>query len=141
MPLPSMRRAVRAFLLTQPVFSNLITPDRVVYKAPPDVTSKYVRIQIPGNISLSGDDVAWSPLVQVDGLCPANIEDADDIVWDLVAAAATAFGQARSVIYQNTVWRGRLIDGPLAAPPDISRGESSPLARALMRVELKVHNR
>src|SRR4029079_16177050 len=141
MPLPSMRKAVREFLLTQPVFNTLITADRVFYKAPPDVTTKYVRIQVPGNVALSGDDVAYLPLVQVDGCCPTSVDDAEDVAWDLVAAAASAFGQARSITYQTVVYGARVVDGPMSAPPDISRGDASPLARAVVRVEMRVHNR
>lgn len=136
-----MPAAARTLLLSQTVFSSLITPDRVVFRAPPIVTTKFVTIQVPGNNSISGDDVAWSPLVQVDGFCPADDENAESIVWDLAAAAATVLGRARNVFYRNISYRGRLIDGPFAAAPDVSRGQDSPLARALMRAELTVHNR
>lgn len=96
--LPSMRHVARDFLLSQAVFTALIDADRVGFKAPADVTTKFVVIQVPGNNSMSGDNVAWSPLIQVDGYCPATRPDADDVTWDLVAAAAEAFGRARNIL-------------------------------------------
>lgn len=138
-PLPSMRHLIRDFLLSQGVFSSLVAADRLVFKAPPDVTTPFATIQIPGNVGISGDNVAWSPLVQVDGYCPASQPDADDIAWDIAAAAAEAFRGARNVVVGSLSFRARIID-LVPAVPDVSRGEANPLARALMRAELKVHN-
>lgn len=139
--LPSMRHAVRALLVADAGFVAVLPMARLTFKAPPSVTTKYGTIQIPGNNSLSGDGVAWSPLVQVDGWCPMTDEAADDLAWDIAAAAAAVLGRARNVTYQNITYSARLIDGPMAGPPDVSRGESEPLARALIRAELTVHNR
>lgn len=139
-PLPSMRRVVRDFLLSQSAFASLITAERVVFKAPPDVTTKFVVVQIPGNTAISGDNVAWSPLVQVDGYCPDSDAESADVAWDLAAAAAEAFREARNVTIGTISYRARVLD-LLPAAPDVSRGTSNPLARALMRAELTVHNR
>lgn len=135
-----MRRVVREFLLSQSAFTNLITADRVVFKAPTDVTTKFVVIQIPGNNAISGDNVGWSPLVQVDGYCPDSDPEAADIAWDLAAAAAAAFRAARNVVVGEVSYNARILD-LVPAEPDISRGAESPLARVLMRAELRIHNR
>lgn len=139
-PLPSMRRAVRALLVADAGFVAVLPLVRLTFKAPPDVTTKYGTVQIPGNNVLT-DGVAWSPLVQVDGWCPMTDEDADDLAWDIAAAAAVVLCRARNVTYQNITYSARLIDGPMAGPADVSRGESAPVAHALMRAELFVHNR
>lgn len=139
-PLPSMRHVARDLLLSQAVFSNLLPPERVVFKQPPDITSPFAVVQVPGNNALSGDNVAWSPLVQVDGYCPTDDPAAEDIAWDIAAAAAKVFGQARNVTAGSISYSSRVID-LLSASPDVSRGQAAPLARALMRAELTVHNR
>jgi len=138
-PLPPVRHIARDLLLTQPVFAGLIQPDRIVFKQPADVTAPFVVIQVPGNNAISGDNVAWSPLVQVDGYAPASDPAADDVAWELAAAAAEVFGRARNVTSGSVTFSARVID-LLQAGPDVSRGENNPLARALMRAELTVHN-
>jgi hypothetical protein len=137
--LPWMPDAVRDYLLADPVFAGVLTASRVAFKAPADVTTPFGVIQVPGNNSIDGGGVAWSPLVQFDGYCPTSDPAADRIAWDIAAAAGVL--AARNVTYQNVTWSGRLIDGPMKAAPDTSRGESAALARALIRVELTVHAR
>lgn len=139
-PLPSFRQPARNLLLSHPTFTAVIMAERLVFKQPADVTTKFAVIQVPGNSSLSGDNVAWSPLIQVDGYCPADDPAADDIAWDIAAAAAEVFGRARNIIVGAVSYSARVID-LLAASPDVSRGPATPLARALMRAELTVHNR
>jgi hypothetical protein len=138
--LPWLPGVVRAFLMGQSNFTTLIPASRVVFKAPADVTTAFVRIQVPNSAPMSGDGVAWRPLVQVDAYCPATIQDAEKIVWDLVAAAAWSIGRARNVINGGLSFSGRHLDGPIA-DVDISRGEGSPLSRAVIRAELTLHAR
>lgn len=140
-PLPWIPAAVRALLLADVTFMGTLAGARLVFKAPPDVTTKFGTIQVPGNNAIDGGGVAWSPLVQVDGWCPMSDANADALAWSIASAAAMVFGRARNVTYQNISYSARIVDGPMAMDPDISRGESNPLARALIRAELTVHNR
>lgn len=140
MPLPWMPEVIRHLLLSRSPFIDLIAASRVGFTAPADVTTEFVIIQAPGGASLSGDDVAWSPLVQVDGYWPASDPAAAKKAWDLAAGAATVLGRARNLSYANVTYSARLTDGPI---PDVdtSRGPSSILHRALIRAELRLHSR
>lgn len=139
-PLPWLPGVVRQFLADQATFLALLPLERIVFKGPPDVTTAYGRIQAPSAGPMSGDGVAWRPLVQVDAYCPMSIPDADMIVWNIVAAAGTLLGRARNVITDGLSWSGRLTDGPIPGT-DTSRGEDAPMARALIRAELTLHAR
>lgn len=137
MSLPWVPGAIRALLLTDPVFSAI--PGRVVFDSPPDVTTPYVVIQAPGGFSLSGDGVAWSPLIQVDSYCAITYPDARKQVWHLVAEAARILGRARNISFETMSYSvQRIVDGPLE-DVDISRGTANPLRRALIRATLAVH--
>lgn len=140
-PLPWIPAAARALLVADAAFVTVLPIARLVFKAPSEVTTKFGTIQVPGNNSLSGDGVAWSPLVQVDGWCPTSEANAEELAWGIASAAAMVFGRARNVTYQNVTYSARIIDGPMAMDPDTSRGASNPLARALVRAELTLHNR
>jgi hypothetical protein len=124
-------------LLADATFAGLIQPARVGFEAPSDVTTAFVVIQAPGGISLSGDGVAWSPLVQVDGYCPIS-SNARKLVWQLAAEAARILGRTRNVAYESMSYSGRIVDGPLEGV-DTSRGTASPLRRCMIRAELKAH--
>lgn len=136
--LPWLPGVVREFLMGQSTFTALIPAARVVFKAPSSVITPYVRIQVPNPGPLSGDGVAWKPLVQVDAYCPAGTVDAEKIVWDLAAAAGSALGRARNVLNGTVAWSGRWTDGPIP-DEDTSRGTASPLARAVIRAVLTLH--
>jgi hypothetical protein len=119
-----------------PIFAAI--PTRVVFEAPPDVTTPFVIIQVPGGFSLSGDGVAWSPLIQVDGYCAITYPDARKQVWTLAAEAARILGRARNITFETMSYSARLVDGPLE-DVDLSRGTANPLRRALIRAALAVH--
>lgn len=136
--LPWLPGVVRAFLMGQSNFTSLIPANRVVFKSPSDVTSTFFRIQVPSPGTMSGDGVAYRPLVQCDAFCPATTVDAEKIVWDLAATVAWALGRARNVINGTVSFSGRHIDGPIP-DTDTSRGTGSPLARAIVRAELTLH--
>jgi hypothetical protein len=139
MSLPWVPGAVRAILLADPVFTGLIPqPARVGFESPSDVTTPFVVIQAPGGFSLSGDGVAWSPLIQVDGYAPNTYADARRLVWRLASEAARILGRSRNVVYETMSYSGRIVDGPLEGV-DTSRGTASPLRRCLIRAELKAH--
>jgi hypothetical protein len=139
MSLPWIPGAARVILLADPVFAGLVPQaERVGFESPLDVTSPFVVIQAPGNFSLSGDGVAWSPLVQVDGYAPKSYPDARRLVWRIAAEAGRVLGRARNVTFENMSYSGRVTDGPLE-DVDTSRGTASPLRRCLIRAELKAH--
>lgn len=140
-PLPWIPDVIRERLLEDSTFTLLIGPSRVGFQQPPDVAAPFVVIQAPGNIPISGDGVAWSPLVQVDGYCMASDPLARKITWDLVSAAAYVLGRTRNVTYQTISYSARITDGPMEGAPDKSRGDSSVLIRSLIRAELTVHAR
>lgn len=142
MSIPWLVPPIRALLLADTTFSTLCP--RVGSKAPSDVTTPYAVIQVPGNIPISGDGVASSPLAQVSAWCPADYAaaEAEGVVWDITARAAWLLGRARNVTYTalaGTIsYSGRHTDGPLAHAPDTTRGTSAPLLGALIRCELTV---
>jgi hypothetical protein len=137
-PIPWVPGAVRQLLLADTGF-NTACGGRLSTRLPGIVTF-CAQLRVSGLNSLSGDGVAWSPLVQVDGWCAPDIAGTDPEVkaWQIAAAAARVLGRIRNVTYQNMTYSGRLIEGPI---PDVdtSRGESSPLYRAIVRAELAVH--
>jgi hypothetical protein len=137
-PLPWIPGAIRQLLLADTVFStacggrlSTILPSSITFCG---------QVRTPGNNSISGDGVAFSPLVQVDGWCAPGLDgiDPERKAWEIGAAATRVLGRARNVIYQTMSYSARLIDGPI---PDVdtSRGESSPLYRTIVRAELAVH--
>lgn len=139
-PLPWIPDAIRERLLADVVFAGLLEPDRVVFDQPPDVTVPFATIQVPGNIPISGDGVAYSPLVQVDGWCPTSDPAAARIAWDIASAAGLVLGRSRNISYGSINYSARITDGPMSGPLDVSRGSASPLKRALIRAELRVHS-
>lgn len=139
-PLPWLPGVVREFLADQSGFLALLPVERLVFRGPADVTTAYARIQVPSSGPMSGDGVAWRPLVQVDAYCPMSNPDADMTVWDIVSAAGTLLGRARNVLTAGLSWSGRLTDGPIPGV-DTSRGDDAPMARALIRAELTLHAR
>lgn len=136
-PLPWVPDAARDLLLADPVFSSLLAEARVLFEDPPDVTTPYAVIQATV-IPLSGDGVGWLPLVQVNGCSPKGRPNPRAEAWAIATAAAVALGRSRNVTYQTMSYSGRHTDGPL---PDVdtTRGTSSPIYRAIIRAELKVH--
>lgn len=136
-PMPWILGAVRQLLLADADF-NTACDGRLMTRLPSEVTF-CAQLRLPGNNSLSGDGVAFSPLIQVDGWCaPGKSEmDPEMKAWEIAAHAARVLGRARNVIYQNMAYSGRLIEGPI---PDVdtSRGASVPLYRAIVRAELAV---
>lgn len=137
-PIPWIPGAIRQLLLADALFSAECG-GRLSTRLPSTVTF-CAQLRLPGNNSLSGDGVAYSPLIQVDGWCAPGITGVDPEVkaWQIAAEAARVLSQARNVSYQNMAYSARLFDGPL---PDVdtSRGESTPLYRAIVRAELSVH--
>lgn len=139
--LPWVPGAIRQLLLADSDFSAACA-GRCGTRLGSEVTY-CAQVRTPGVNSLSGDGVAYSPLVQVDGWCTREAADGLGVdpevkAWEIAAHAARVLGRARNVSYQNMTYSGRLIEGPLP-DVDISRGESTPLYRAVVRVELAVH--
>lgn len=136
MSLPWVPGAVRAVLMADVGFSALCQ-GRCGTRLPTDMTKPFARIRTAGGISLSGDGVAWSPLVQIEGWASdGGATDPETVVWDIAADAGRVLGKARNITYKTMQYSVRILDGPL---PDVdtSRGTGSPLYWAALRVELK----
>lgn len=136
--LPRITAAIRALLLTDATFVTA-SGSRIGTKAPSDVTVPYVTIQIPTPVGAMGGG-GYKPIVQVDGWCAIDGTDApEDAVWLIATRARRIFDTARNVAYQTMHYSARSLDfGSL--PPDLSRGTSAPLAHAMARAELTIHN-
>lgn len=136
-PIPWLPPAIRQLLLADAAFTAACE-GRVSTRLPSTVTF-CAQIRVPGLNATSGDGVAWSPLVQVDGWCAPGIPgvDPEQKAWDIAALAGRILGRARNITIGTMSYSGRLVEGPL---PDVdtSRGESSPLYRAIIRAELYV---
>ena len=115
--------------------------NRLSEKAPSDVTKPYATIQLPTSIGSMGGG-GYKPLAQVDGWCPAdgyNNEEASVVVWRIVARARRVLETARNIPYQSMHYSARPVD-LMALPDDVSRGDANPVAHAMTRAELTIHN-
>lgn len=139
MALPWIPGSVRSLLMADAPFAAACQ-NRCGTRLPTDMTKPFAQIRVAGGFSMSGDDVAWSPIIQLDGwAAPGGDVDPEVAAWNIAAAAARVLGRARNVTYESMRYTARLIDGPLT-DVDTSRGTGSPLYRALIRAELRVHN-
>lgn len=136
---PWVPGAIRAYLLADTDFATA-SASRVGTRLPADMTKPFVQIRVIGNISLSDTSFAKSPLVQLDCWAAPGPVDPEVQAWDLAELAASRLSTVRNVSYEDMVWSSRLVDGPIPNV-DTSRGDSSPLYGALIRVELKTHTR
>lgn len=141
--LPWVPAAIRAYLLADPQFAALV-PGRVGTRLPKDMTLPYAQVRVSG----PGPDLGgggYKPLVQVDGwAAPAepDAEDPERVAWRIATRAAQVLRTARNVPYESMRYSiSRILDGPFAPDPDVSRGDSSPLYRAVIRAEVTIHNR
>lgn len=134
-PVPWLPPAIRQLLLADAAFAAECD-GRVSTRLGSPVTF-CAQLRVSGMNSLSGDGVAFSPLVQVDGWCAPDLPgiDPERKAWDIAAHAARVLGRARNITYQNMVYSARVFEGPLP-DVDVSRGESTPLYRAIVRAEL-----
>ena len=138
-PIPWVPGAIRQLLLADAPFMTECG-SRLSSRLPSTVTF-CARVRLAGNNSLSGDGVAWSPLIQVEGWCApgvTGVSDPEVKAWDIAARAAVVIGRSRNITYQNMTYSVRLVEGPLS-DVDTSRGESTPLYWSLVRAELNAH--
>lgn len=135
--LPWVPAAVRQYLLADTPF-NQATGGRLSTRAS-NVTEPYSTIQLPSPLAAMGGG-GYKPLVQVDAWCDQDAaEEPEYVVWRIAMRAKSALERARNVPYLTMHWSARVIDcGPL--PPDRTRGDDSPLYRAMCRAELTIHN-
>lgn len=139
MPLPNLASIARQVLYDEPTFMALIAPERLGYRVPGDVTAPFVRVQCPNAAPRGGDSVLFRPLIQVDAYTAPG-DDAEDTVWALAEAAGYTLGRVRNRTIGDVSFSGRRLDGPTPGY-DTSRGESAPLVRCTVRVELTLHLR
>lgn len=138
--LPWVPLAVKARLvLDAPFVEALGSAQRIYTRAPANVTDPYVTLQLPTPLGVMGGG-GYKPIAQVDvWRVEAGTEDPEAVVWRIAMRAKRVLETARNVQYQTMHWSARVIDaGPL--PPDKSRGDDSPLYRAMVRAELTIHN-
>jgi hypothetical protein len=137
--LPWVPGAVRQLLLADTAFATA-SGSRVSTRSPGNVTSgPYATIQLPTPLGVMGGG-GYKPIVQIDAWCdPGAAEEPEAVVWRIAMRAKRVLETARNVSYQTMHWSARVIDaGPL--PPDKSRGDDSPLYRAMVRAELTIKN-
>lgn len=136
-PVPWIPAALRIPLLADATF-NTACGGRLSTRLTGRITF-CAQLRVAGNNSLDGGGVAFSPLVQLDGWCAPGLDvDPEVKAWEIAAAGAAVLGRIRNLIYQTMAYSARIVEGPL---PDVdtSRGESTPLYRAIVRAELAVH--
>lgn len=138
MSLPWIPGAVRALLLADPEFAEAC-PGGVSPRAPADVTRPYATVQAVGNYQMDANATVYRPLIQVDGWCGSTSSSPQPLAWRVAAEAARVLSAARNAPWQDLHFTARLTDGPMELPPDVSRGPSLPVYRAVIRAELTVH--
>lgn len=138
--LPWMPGAVRALLLADAEFTAACG-GYCAATAPSTITGPFAQLRLVGNYPLAGN-VAFKPLVQVDGWAPASMTTTDPTgaAWRVAAEAARVLAEAANVTWRSVGYTARVVDGPMEGAPDTSRGTATPLLRALVRAELTVHN-
>ena len=139
--LPFIPAAVRALLIASADFTALVAATRIATRLPASVTAPCAVVKAPPATPVEVSAGAWAPLVQVEGYCPPGGDvDPEVVVWNIAATAAAVLSRAWNVSFQSMHYSARVTDGPLA-DVDTSRGAGSPLYRALIRAELRVHVR
>lgn len=143
--LPWFHAAVRELLAADEPFMTSCA-ERLLGKAPSEVTKgtlvrPYAIIQFPTAIGSMGGG-GYRGMVQVDGCCPLDGYDGDEaskVAWRIVSRAKRAFETARNVQFETMRYSTRPTD-LMPLPADVSRGEGSPLVRAMCRAILTAHN-
>lgn len=140
--LPWIPGAVRAVLLEDSAFATACFNRVSTSKAPGDVTKPFSMARLVVNSVQPLGGGGYTAWVQVDGYCPDvgyGGEEADPVVWRIVTRAQRVLERTRNRPHQTMHFschpRGL---GPL--DPDTTRGESTPLARAALQVQITIHN-
>lgn len=84
----------------------------------------------------------YRPMVQVDGWCPSSgyeSEEASVVVWRIASRANRVLKILRNRQYQTMHFSARATD-LMPLPADTSRGDSTPMAHAMTRAILTIHN-
>ncbi|MGW5645063.1 hypothetical protein ACWEV3_40980 [Saccharopolyspora sp. NPDC003752] len=138
--LPWVPGAVRALLLADAEFSAACG-GYCAPTSPTTITGPFAQLRLVGNFPLAGN-VAFRPLVQVDGWAPASMTTVDPTAaaWRVAAEAARVLAGAANVRWSSIDYSARVVDGPVEGVADTSRGTATALLRALVRAELTVHN-
>lgn len=139
--LPWVPGAVKSRLLDDAQFlAALGDPERIYTRAPSDVTRPYLLIRLPTPLGDMGGG-GYKPIVQLDAYrAEPGDEDPEIVVWRIAHSVARALRGAKNVPFESLHWSARVLDlGPL--PAETSRGDASPLYRAMCRAELTIHNR
>ena len=137
--LPWAPGAVRDYLIHVPVVTATVPAAAITTREAPDpIVGPFILIRGAG---VAGRDGALRhPLVQVDAYAPkweilgGDVEP-EELAWNIAAGCGRLLGATRNVDFRSSAWSGEWVDGPLTFV-DVSRGESSPLYRATVRVEV-----
>jgi hypothetical protein len=136
---PDYAAISRGILLADTVWASLVPADRAVLRrAPPSVTSLFVKIQASAQ-PVDGAGVMWRPRIQLDAFAPQD-DDSEDLVYAVADRAALVLGRVRNYVVDSVSIRGRHTDGPLL-DVDTSRGDDTPLSRAFIACLFTVHRR
>jgi hypothetical protein len=138
LPLPWLPGAVIAHLTADPEFMATV-PAGIGSRVADPLTGPCCRVQCPANAPLDPRGWAYQALVQVSGWAPhTTIADPDGQAWQVAAHAARVLGSIGWSTWRNIGYSVRLVDGPQPHELDRSRGSSTPLHGAFVRVELRL---
>lgn len=148
--LPDLTEPIRALLLGDDEFTDL-TSGRLATRAPADVTTPYAVISCSANpLSASSRSVGWRGGVVLHGCASRPVGSAlpETLAWRICAAAARVLDRSGQQTWTETepggrtlTYTPRLTDGPLAMPPDTTRGEDAVIYWRLIRATMPIHLR
>lgn len=144
-PMPYVPGAVRAWLLKQPEFVNLLHGGQVSTRDLPDpLVRPHVLVATVGHVGpdpmlrrLMIQVTPWAPGRDVSGL----EEDPDVTVWNLAATAGEMLGRAKNVVLdEQHAWSATWVDGPIQLY-DRNRGTDRTLYQAPVRFQVHLRRR
>lgn len=137
MSLPWLPGMFRALLMSDAAFLAVLPANRLVFKAPADVSTLFGRVQVLNANPIDGDLVGWRPHVQFDAFLP-QAGTSEQTVWRPAVEAMRVFRTATNIAYESVHYScHRITDGPISLP-DTSRGDAQVLSRAIVRAQFTV---
>lgn len=144
-PMPYAPAAIRAFLLDNPDFVDLLHGGEVTTRDVPDPLERpHVTVAVVGHAGT--DPMLRRLMIQVTPFAPDSAvsgldEDPDVTVWNLAAMAGEILGRAKNVVLSDrTAWSATWVDGPIQLY-DHERGRDRPIFYAPVRFQVHLRNR